>query len=160
MTPRLLELEPQVVPLAGALADAGEHRHAAVVLGEVEDQLLDDDGLAHAGAAEQPDLAAAQVGLDQVDDLDARLEHLELGRLLHEARRLAVNRVALRGLYGAHLVDRLAQDVHDATERLGAHGHGDRPTGVDRLHAAHHAFSRQHAHAAHPVLAQVLLPPR
>ena len=35
-------------------------------------------GLAHAGAAEEADLAAlSQVGLNQVDDLDAGLEHLE-----------------------------------------------------------------------------------
>jgi hypothetical protein len=33
------------------------------------------DGLAHAGAAEQADLAALGDGHDQVDDLDARLEH-------------------------------------------------------------------------------------
>ena len=74
---RLLELEPEVVALAGALADAGEHRDAAVLLGEVVDQLLDDDGLADAGAAEEADLAAAQVRLEQVDDLDPGLEHLE-----------------------------------------------------------------------------------
>ena len=91
----LLELEPEVVALAGALADAGEHRHAAVLHRDVVDQLLDDDGLADAGAAEQPDLAAAQVRLEQVDDLDAGLEHLQLGRLLFERRRRAVNRPAL-----------------------------------------------------------------
>ena len=71
-----LHFEPQVVAFAGALAHAGEHRHAAVLHGDVVDQLHDDDGLADAGAAEQADLAAAEVGLDQVDDLDAGLEHL------------------------------------------------------------------------------------
>ena len=93
---RLLELEPEVVAFAGALAHAREHGDAAVLLGEVVDELLDDDGLAHAGAAEEADLAAAQVGLDEVDDLDAGLEHLELGRLLVEGGRGAVDGVALR----------------------------------------------------------------
>ena len=61
----------EVVAFAGALAHAGEHRHAAMRLGDVVDQLLDEHGLAHAGAAEQADLAALQVGRQQVDDLDA-----------------------------------------------------------------------------------------
>ena len=73
---RLGHLDPEVVALAGALAHAGEHREAAVLLGDVVDEFHDDDGLAHAGAAEQADLAALQEGLDQVDDLDAGLEHL------------------------------------------------------------------------------------
>jgi hypothetical protein len=41
------------VPLAGALADAGEDRVAAVLLGDAGDQLLDDDRLAEPGPAEQ-----------------------------------------------------------------------------------------------------------
>ena len=49
----------EVVALAGALADAGEHRVAAMRLGDVVDQFLDEHGLADAGAAEQADLAAA-----------------------------------------------------------------------------------------------------
>ena len=58
MTPGVEELVIEVVALAGALADAGEHRDAAVALGDVVDQLLDQHGLADAGAAEQADLAA------------------------------------------------------------------------------------------------------
>src|SRR6202790_967613 len=52
----------EVVALARALADAGEYRIAAVRLGDVVDQLHDDDGLADAGAAEQADLAALGIG--------------------------------------------------------------------------------------------------
>jgi hypothetical protein len=48
--------------------------YAAVLHGDVVDQFHDDDGLADAGAAEQADLAAAQVGFEEVDDLDAGLE--------------------------------------------------------------------------------------
>jgi hypothetical protein len=61
MTPGLEELVIEVVALAGALADAGEHRGAAMALGDVVDQLLDEHGLADAGAAEQADLAALGV---------------------------------------------------------------------------------------------------
>ena len=71
-------LEPEVVALARALAHAGEHRQAAVLRGDVVDQLLDQHRLAHAGAAEEADLAALHVRREQVDDLDAGLE--DLGR--------------------------------------------------------------------------------
>jgi hypothetical protein len=58
-----------------------------VLLGDVVDELHDGDGFAHAGAAEQADFAAARVGADQVDDLDAGLENLNLGGLIGKGRR-------------------------------------------------------------------------
>ena len=61
------ELVIEVVAFAGALADAGEHREAAMRLGDVVDQFLDEHGLADAGAAEQADLAAARIGREQVE---------------------------------------------------------------------------------------------
>ena len=48
----------KVVALAGPLPNTGEHRIARVHLGDVVDQFHDENGLAHAGAAEQADLAA------------------------------------------------------------------------------------------------------
>ena len=75
---RLGHLDAEVGALTGALAHAGEHRHATVLLGDPADHLGDEHGLAHAGAAEQADLAALQVRRQQVDDLDAGLEHLGL----------------------------------------------------------------------------------
>ncbi len=95
MHARLRHLEHQVVALARALADAGEDRDAAVLQRDVVDQLLDQDGLAGAGAAEEADLAAADVRRDQVDDLDARLEDLDRRGELAEGRRVAVDRPAL-----------------------------------------------------------------
>ena len=78
--PCLLELAVEVVPLAGALADAGEDRRALVLQGYVVDQLLDDDRLAYAGAAEEADLAAPAHRAKKVHDLDARDELLGLRR--------------------------------------------------------------------------------
>ena len=57
-------LEVKVGALTGALAHAGEHRGAAVLLGEVVDEFLDGDRLADACAAEQAGLAALDVGLE------------------------------------------------------------------------------------------------
>src|SRR5439155_936479 len=81
-------------------AHAGEDREAAVLLGDVVDQLLDEHRLADTGAAEETRLAALRVRLEEVDDFDAGLEHLDLGRLLVELRRLAMDGPTLGGVDG------------------------------------------------------------
>ena len=86
------ELVIEVVAFARALADAGEHRIAAVRLGDVVDQFLNEHRLADARAAEQADLAALGVRREQVDDLDAGDEDLRFGRLLGVGRRFGVDR--------------------------------------------------------------------
>ena len=152
-----LHLQPEVVALAGALADAGEHREAAVVLGDVVDQFHDQHGLAHAGAAEQAGLAALGVGRQQVDDLDAGLEHLGRGVLVLERGGLPVDGQVHLVADGAPLVHGLAHHVHDAAQGLGTDRHLDRAAGVDHQLAAHHAVGGVHGDAADPILAQVLL---
>jgi hypothetical protein len=54
------------------------------------------------------------------------------------------------------LVDRLANHVQDAAERLWADRHGDRPPGINGLFAAHQAVGRIHGDGAHFGLTQVL----
>ena len=154
---RLLELDPEVVAFTGALADAGEDGEAAVLGGDVVDELLDDDGLADAGAAEEADLAALQEGLDQVDDLDAGLEHLLRGGLFIERRRVAMDRPVLGGVDRTKFVDGLSEDVEHAAQRRTADGHRNRRPGVDGLHAADHAFGRDHRDGADAAFAEVLL---
>ena len=154
---RFRHLQPQVVAFARALADAGKHGVAAVLLGDVVDQLHDDNGLAHARAAEQSDLAALQERLDEIDDLHAGLEHFRRRGLFVESRRQAVNRHSLLVLDRAQLVDGLADHVHHASQRAAAHGHGNRSALIDGLHAAHHAVGGFHGDAAHAAFAQVLL---
>ena len=154
---RLGHLVDEVVALAATLADAGEDRDAGMLLGDVPDQLLDDDRLAHAGAAEDADLAALLERADQVDDLEAGLEDLDLGRLLVEGRGAPVDREVDVGDDRALAVDRVAQDVEDATEGRLADRDGDRGTGVDRVDAAGQAVRRGHGHGPDPVVAEVLL---
>ena len=48
----------EVASFAGALTDTREHRHAAMELGDIVNQLHDDDRLAHTGAAERPHFSA------------------------------------------------------------------------------------------------------
>ena len=150
------ELVIEVVAFARALADAGEHRIAAVGLGDVVDQLLDQHGLADAGAAEQADLAALGVGAQQVDDLDAGDEDLRFRRLLDEGGRRLMDGAPCLHRDRAGFVDRLADDVHDAPERAFADRHRDRRAGVGHFLAAHQAFGNVHGDAAHGVLAEVL----
>ena len=139
----------EVVAFARSLAHPGKDRETSGagvalsasaghgLLGDVVDQLLNDDRLAGAGAAEGADLAAAHEGSDQVDDLDAGLQHLGLGGLVFQGGCRTVNgqarRVDRRGL----VVDWLAQHVEDAAQRLWADRHGDRTASViGRLAAA------------------------
>ena len=150
-------LANEVVPLAGSLAHAGEDGVAAVLRGDVPDQLLDDDRLPGAGAAEDGHLPAALERGDQVHDLDPRLEDLLLGEELVEGRRVAVDGEHLLGLHRALPVDGVAQDVEDAAERLLAHRDGDGRAGIDRVEAARQPVGGGHGHRAHPVVPQVLL---
>jgi len=60
----------QVVALPGALAHAREDGEAAVRLGDVVDQLHNHNSLADARTAEEANLAALRVRLDQVNHLD------------------------------------------------------------------------------------------
>jgi hypothetical protein len=128
-----------------------------VLLGEVADQLLDQHGLAHAGAAEQPDLPAARVRGQQVHHLDAGLEELARGRQVLHRRRGTVDRPALLGLHRVALVDRLTEQVEQTPERGIADRHRDRPTGVHRLGAPLEAIGGAHRDGAHAVVAEMLL---
>ena len=126
--------------------------------GDVVDQLLDQDRLADAGAAEEADLAAAYERGEQVDDLDAGLEDLDLRREV--ARTSGGSRwIGQRSTSSAvaPLVDRLADDVPDPAERRVADGHADRRAGVDDVDAAREAVGRVHGDGADAVVAEVLL---
>ena len=123
----------------------------------VVDQLLDDDRLADAGPAEQADLTALKERLDQVDHLDAGLEHFLRGRLLVELRRLPMDRHVHLRVQRTKLIDRLAQHIQHAAQRLAPDRHHDAVAGIDRLHPANHTLGRHHRDAAYATLAQVLL---
>src|ERR1700733_13232086 len=125
--------------------------------GNVVDQLLDDDGLADARAAKQADLATLQEGLDEVDDLDAGLEHLLVRGLLVEGGSGTMDGHALFRVHRTQVVDGFADDVEHPAEGGATDGHGNGAALVDGLHTAHHAFGSFHGDAAHAPFAQMLL---
>ena len=115
-----------------------------MLLGEIVDELLNQNGLADAGAAEQTRLAATDVGLEQVDGLNAGLEDLGLGGELVEMRCRVMDGIVLIDLGHGLAVDRLAHNIPNAAEGLGADGHLHRCAGVDRDDAALQAVGRRH----------------
>jgi hypothetical protein len=125
-------------------------------LGDVVDQLHDQHGLADAGPAEQADLAAFQVGREQVDDLDPGDQDLRRGRLVDEVRGRGVDRGRDADVDGAALVHGLADHVQDPAQGLLADRDRDLATGVQHLLAAGHAVGRVHGDRAHRGLAELL----
>ena len=85
------------------------------------------------------------------------LEDLDLGRLLVERGRVAVDRQRDLGDDGALAVDRVAEDVEHATERRLADRHRDRRAGVTDVDAAGETVRGRHRDGADPVVAEVLL---
>jgi len=106
-------------------------------------------------AAEEAGLAALAIGREQVDDLDARLEHLRGSVQLVEGGRGAVDGPSLRGLDRRPAVHGFADDVEDAAQHFLPDGGGDVGARIPHFGAAHEAVGALHGDGAHGVLAQV-----
>ena len=155
--PGVLHFVPQVVALAGAFPHAGEHRHPAMHGADVADQFLDDDRLAHAGAAVGAHFAAFGEGGNQVKNLDARFQDFHIGVLVVKGGRIPVDGPELAGFHRAEVVQRGAGDIKEAPQGFGAHGNGDLIAGVGHRGAARQAVGGAEGKAAGPVVADVLL---
>ena len=83
----------KIVSFTGTLTNAGEYGISAVLGGDITDQLLDQDGLTHAGATKQSDLTTLLIGAQKIHDLDTGFQDLRICRLLREGRCLSVDRV-------------------------------------------------------------------
>ena len=155
----LLHLEEEVGALTGALPHAGEHGDTTVLLRDPVDHLHDEDGLADARAAEQTDLAALHVGLEEVDDLDAGLEHQGLRLELVEGGRVAVDLPPVVDSLGDRLaasVEGLAEHVEHVAEHAVADRHRDAVAEVPDGCAPLEAVGRLHADDAGAAVADLL----
>mmetsp|Transcript_10743 Transcript_10743/g.25675 ORF Transcript_10743/g.25675 Transcript_10743/m.25675 type:complete len:533 (+) Transcript_10743:41-1639(+) len=153
---RLDHLVVQLVTLAGALTDTSEHRVTSVRLGDVVDELHDENSLADTGTAEEANLASLGVGRKQINNLDASDKDLSLGRLLGESGRLSMDRHLSLGVDGATLVDGLADHVDNAAEKLGAGRHHDGGTGINNGLSTHKTLGGVHSNGTHCVLSKML----
>lgn len=131
----------QIVTLTGTLTDTSEDRVTTVGLGDVVDQLLNEDGLADTGTTEETNLSTTGVGGEEVDDLDTSDENLGGGGLVDELGGLGVNGKLLVGLDGATLVNGVTSDVDDTAQSRGADGNGDGGTSVGGLGATDETLS-------------------
>ena len=86
----------QFVPFARPLADTRKDRNALVTLHHGVDQFHHQDRLAHTRATEHRRLAALRQRHEQVQHLDAGLEHSGRRRLLRQFGRRAMDRPARR----------------------------------------------------------------
>jgi len=154
---RFHHLVIEIVPFAGPLAHAREHRQARMLGGDVVDELQHVHGLADARAAEQAHLTALRERADEVDHLDAGLEELHRRRELVELGCDLVNRAARFGLDRPRIVDGAPEHVHDAPQRAFADGHRDGRPGALHLHAAAQAVGGAERDAAHDAVAELLL---
>ena len=119
MTPDFLHFEPEIVAFARALAHAGEHRNAAVLHGDVVDQLLMMTVLPTPAPPNRPILPPRRIGLEQIDDLDAGLEHFELAWTARRTRAPGGESGSVFSAFDrTHLVDRLAEHVEHAAQRF------------------------------------------
>ena len=154
---RVGHLVVEVVALAGTLTNTGKHRQTRVGFGDVVDQLHHVHGLAHAGTAEQADLAAFGKRAHQINHLDAGFQQLLRRAEVVVGRGLAVDRHVLDCVDGATLVDRRAQHVHDSAEGRGTDRHHDRFSGVANHDPAAQAVGRAERDGAHDAVAELLL---
>ena len=149
--------QPKVIPFARALTHAGEHGDAAVLHRNIVNEFHDENGLAHARAAEEANLAALQIGFDQIDHFNSRLEHFERRGLIFQRWRRAMNLVVRIALNRPKLVHGLAKDVHHAAKRGATNRHGNSRAEVIRLHTSDHSFDGFHSDCADASFAKVLL---
>ncbi len=124
---------------------------------DVVDELHDKHGLAHTCTAEEADLAALAVGLEQVDHLDSGIEDLGADGELVEFGRGLVDGTQVLAIEFGQTVDGVADDVEQTSFHLFAGGDSDGT--VERVDAgsALEAVGTFHSHTADGVLTDVLL---
>ena len=127
-----------------------------MLLGDVVDQLHNDNRLADARATEQADFTALGKRRDQVDDLDAGFEDLSCRLLILIGRSGTVDGPALLALDRRLVIHRLAEQVENTAQIVVADRNRDRSTGINGLHAAHQTVRGLHRDAAHGILTDVL----
>ena len=127
-----------------------------MLIRDVADKLHDEHRLADAGSAEQTYLTAAGIRGEQVNDLDAGLQHLGGGQNVGKRGRIAVDGQMVIRVDGAFAVDRLADDVEHTSQRRFADGHAYRRAGVNSLESAGNTVRGGEGYAANRAISYLL----
>src|SRR5690554_984274 len=152
-----LHLVVEVVTLTGTLTYARKYGQTGVLSRDVVDQLHHVYGFTYTGTTEQTDLATLGKRAHQVDNLDAGFQQLVGRCLIRVGRSLTVDRVTFFFTDRTTLVDRVTQNVHDATQSCRTNGYGNRCTGIGRFQSTAQTFGLTHGNCTHDTIAQLLL---
>jgi hypothetical protein len=152
----LLHLSVKIVTLSGSLTDTAENGETTMGLGNVVNQLLDENGLTDTGTTEETNLTTSGVRGEEVDDLNTGLENLSSGRLLSEGRGVSVDGKVLGSLDRSSLVNGLTTDVDDSTKGTSANGDSDGSTSVSDRGASDKTLSTVHGNGSDGVLTEML----
>src|SRR5262249_41407009 len=87
---RFLHFHPEIIPFTCALTNSSKNRITAVVSGNIIDQLHDEDGFTHPGAAKQPNFSTASIRSKQIHNFDSGIKRLNVHRFLSERGSTAV----------------------------------------------------------------------
>jgi peptide chain release factor 1 len=146
----------QIVTLTSTLSDTSEDGITTVGLGDVVDELLNEDSLADTSTSEQTNFSSTSVWGEEIDDLDTGHENLSSGRLLSEWWSIGVDGSTTISLDWATLINWVTSDVHDATKSLWADWDGDWTTSIVDAVATDETLSTIHSNATDDVLSQML----
>ena len=152
-------LTEEVVSFTGALTYTGKHGQTIVALGDVVDELHDEDRLADTRTTKQTNLSTLRVRLDQIDHLDARCQDLRAGAQLLELGSGLVNltRACAGHLAAVDAVNGISGHIEEpALDGLTSrHAHG--ATHQTGRHTATQPFGSVHGDGADRVFSNVLL---
>ena len=124
-----------------------------MLLSNATNHLLDENGLAYPGASEQTDLAALEIGTDQVEHLDARLENLLLRCDVLKQGGLAMDRPARLAELLIGSVERPPPYIENMAEGLIAYRDRDGFAQVADDRSTDHAIGWRHGDRPNLVVA-------
>ncbi|KAH3670907.1 hypothetical protein OGAPHI_000618 [Ogataea philodendri] len=152
----LLHFTVQVVTFSGSLTHTSENGETTVSLGNVVNQLLNENGLTDTGTTEQSNLTTSCVWGKQVHNLDTSLQDFSSSRLLNKSWWVSVDWVSLLALNWTSLVNRLTNNVDDSTQSTSSDRDGNWRTSVKDGLTSNETLSTIHSNSSDGVLTQVL----
>jgi len=125
--------------------------------GNIVDKLHNEYGLTHTGTTEQTDFATLAVGFQKVDNLDTCKQDFSTDSKVFELGCRLVDGTEILPVKRGKVVDGIADYIEQASFHLVAGRHCNRTVEVVDTQTAAQAVGTLHGHAAHGILADMLL---
>jgi hypothetical protein len=127
-----------------------------VLLGDVVDKFHNEDGLTDTGTTEETNLTTTSIWVKKVDNLDTGDEDGGRGILIGKGRSVGVDRKGHLLADWSTLIDRLTDDVDNASKELVTDWDIDRSTLINHLLATLKTLGGIHSNSADGVLTKML----